>query len=427
MRSPRFRVRATVMLLLALSTCLALPTTLSGCLPSPSKSAGDGESAADTVTDGVPSSTDGLDGSSDDLADSGSATEDGSMDALVGEDTSPSDLTPVDATLPDGEPSDLAPSDVAPADATQPDLAPADIEPDTGPPLDLEAPDIVAPVCGGISCPTVKGFISACNAKDFCEYTKFGGQPWEKRRVWIYLPPADDVPIGRPDNELPNESKDEQPQHLVSFGRGILVGKYEVTTEIYQACRDAQKCGNPRTCTDSTNSVQTAPDHPQNCLAYADAVAVCTFLGGRLPTEAEWEYSAHGKSYSRYPWGDQPPVCKLHAWFWEGLPSLNGCGTGGTAVVDATTEGSSPIGALSMGGNVLEWVADCYHSSYTGAPSDGQLAWESSDCSLGRVLRGGSFAEVDSLMRTTSREQVGEIPSTIKVGKIGARCVRELD
>ena len=102
----------------------------------------------------------------------------------------------------------------------------------------------------------------------------------------------------------------------------------------------------------------------------------------RLLTEAEWEYAARAGTTTAYFWGDE---------IGKGNANCDGCGSQWddkqTAPVGSFA--ANAFGLYDMAGNVWEWVQDCYHDNYDGAPTDGS-AWTSGDCSL-RVVRGGSW------------------------------------
>jgi formylglycine-generating enzyme required for sulfatase activity/tRNA A-37 threonylcarbamoyl transferase component Bud32 len=124
--------------------------------------------------------------------------------------------------------------------------------------------------------------------------------------------------------------------------------------------------------------------HPVIEVSWYGAAVYCEWTGGRLPTEAEWEYAARGPEGFVYPWGDS----------WQ--PGLANCdeddcedGFEYTAPVGSFPEGASWVGALDMAGNVWEWVADWYDAEYYArSPRENPTGPEDGDY---RVQRGGSW------------------------------------
>lgn len=136
-----------------------------------------------------------------------------------------------------------------------------------------------------------------------------------------------------------NES--ERPVHQVCFEAPFWIDVYEVTNEQY----------GPILCADFS----PAPDQPRLCLNWTDAQAYCTARGGRLPTEAEWEYAARGPDGLVYPWGNE---------FDEDNAVWGYNADRHPSPVGSKPEGMSWIGAYDMAGNVWEWVNDWHSSSY---------------------------------------------------------------
>ncbi len=99
-----------------------------------------------------------------------------------------------------------------------------------------------------------------------------------------------------------------------------------------------------------------------------------------MPTEAEWEYAARAGTQTRYSFGDDERKLGEYAWYYE---------NSGDRAQPVGTRQPNPWGLYDMHGNVWEWVQDCWHENYSGAPTDGS-AWEADNCQQ-RVLRGGSF------------------------------------
>ena len=218
----------------------------------------------------------------------------------------------------------------------------------------------------------------------------------------------------------------EAPQHLVTVAPFVL-GKTEVTVAAYQACVTAGDCTAATAESPLCNAVGAgADDHPMNCVTREQAAAYCAHAGGRLCSEAEWEKGARGgceKSLSpcletvrTYPWGEAAPTCDLAVM--NDPATDTGCGTGGTMPVGSKPQGRSPYGALDMAGDVLDWVADCAHATYEGAPTDGSV-WGTGDCDSG-LLRGGSFEHTAPLLRSSSRLEVS-LTSPVS-HSFGIRC-----
>ena len=125
----------------------------------------------------------------------------------------------------------------------------------------------------------------------------------------------------------------------------------EVTNEQYKRCVDAGKCDAP-----------SGPgwDKPQNAkkpVTYVDwtqAGKYAAWVGGRLPTEAEWEYACRGSDGRIYPWGNEPPAPER----------LNYYDSGYSAAIDVGGYASGANGLYDMAGNVWEWTADWYGETY---------------------------------------------------------------
>ena len=136
----------------------------------------------------------------------------------------------------------------------------------------------------------------------------------------------------------------------------------------------------------------------------------------RLLSESEWEYAARGGSTSRYPWGDEMPANGANC---------AGCGSpwDGASTAPAGSFSANAFGLYDMHGNVWEWVEDCWHDDYAGAPSDGSARLVAGDCNR-RVLRGSSFFTSPPLVRSAYRSRD---PARTRLKLIGFRVARELD
>jgi formylglycine-generating enzyme required for sulfatase activity len=145
--------------------------------------------------------------------------------------------------------------------------------------------------------------------------------------------------------------------------------------------------------------------HPASQVEWEGAQAYCNSVGGRLPTEAEWEYAARGPQALSYPWGDDLGEAPMN--FCDrscGLPQADVSFDDGyvrTSPVGSYPEGASWCGALDMAGNVWEWVADWYQEDYyTGVPQSDPTG---PAAGRHRGLRGGSWFDIPSFTRGANR------------------------
>ena len=164
-------------------------------------------------------------------------------------------------------------------------------------------------------------------------------------------------------------------------------------------------------------------DHPVIGVSWYGAQAYCDWIGGRLLTEAEWEYAASGPENRIYPWGNEYDCTmgNFHDWTDEDVsgsfPGERGCdGIDFTSPVDAYPEGVSWVGVLDLAGNVWDWVADWGVSPY---PSDLQVNPTGPESGTNKIVRGGSWDSYHGDVRTTVREAYDP---TVHSPYIGFRC-----
>lgn len=147
--------------------------------------------------------------------------------------------------------------------------------------------------------------------------------------------------------------------------------------------------------------------------AYADWLSGQTGKRYRLPSEAEWEYAAGAGLRTPFWWGYQPE---------QGRAVCFDCGTlwDNRSTAPVGTFEPNPLGLYDTAGNAMEWVEDCYHPNYTGAPADAR-PWVEPGCQY-RVARGGAFNKPASSMRSTARQRMD--PST-RLNILGFRLARD--
>ncbi|MFO7713161.1 formylglycine-generating enzyme family protein [Desulfosarcina sp.] len=208
---------------------------------------------------------------------------------------------------------------------------------------------------------------------------------------------------------------DEQPIHQVTVAT-FQMAKHPVTNEMVRASAEDFPLG------PMIHHVG-GERHPAVEKTWFEVYYFALWLGARLPSEAEWEYSARGGAKSRlgqYFFGDNPEDLSDHAWFDES-------GRIEAHPVDEINprtgkENLNPLGLANMLSNVLEWVVDDWHGDYEDAPDDGQ-PWIETPRVAFRVLRGGSWYNGCRYCRSAAR--YGFAPGNRNKG-IGFRLARSV-
>jgi formylglycine-generating enzyme required for sulfatase activity/class 3 adenylate cyclase len=187
-----------------------------------------------------------------------------------------------------------------------------------------------------------------------------------------------------------NEDVSEKPVRQVTV-KPFAMGKFPVSVREWNACAAAKACGFTATGKD---------DAPVANVSWSDAKQYVAWLAEtarkpyRLPSEAEWEYAARGGTQTRYWWGDQ---------FQPGMVNCRNC-SDIPAIDQPAKVGSlkpNPFGLFDMGGGVDQWVEDCWHKNYQGAPPDGS-AWVENECPS-HVIRSGSWRKDSNYARASNR------------------------
>lgn len=148
-------------------------------------------------------------------------------------------------------------------------------------------------------------------------------------------------------------------------------------------------------------------DFPIACVTYYVAFAFCAATGGRLPTEAEWEYAAVGGDEQRpYPWGSATPSAELALFdSFAPAPSTHFSGRG-------------RFGQVDLAGSVYEWTLD-FFAPYSEPCSDCAAIGSGGE----RVLRGGSFSQSASALLSSARYSFAP---TAVLADVGLRCAYDL-
>jgi formylglycine-generating enzyme required for sulfatase activity len=186
----------------------------------------------------------------------------------------------------------------------------------------------------------------------------------------------------------------EQPAHQVTITYPFAVGKFELTFEEWDACSTYGDC-DPHISTNGWGRGR----QPVINLTWNDALRYLAWLSRvtgqhyRILTEAEWEYAARGKSLTHFSFGNDESPLDQYGWY---------ASNSDHHTHPVGEKKPNPFGLYDIHGNVSEWVEDCYHDGYRGAPSDGS-AWLSGNCTR-RVARGGSWLDRARSLRSATRD-----------------------
>lgn len=256
----------------------------------------------------------------------------------------------------------------------------------------------------------------------------------------------------------PDASVEEQPQHRVSFERGFAMGRYEIT--LGQFRRFVEATGYVPRATQRGHSMaydvrsgnfvrgsgidwrsgydgQPAEDAmpvihvtARDAEAYAAWLSQQTGAHYRLPSEAEFEYALRAGGQGRFPWSNTAPPAGVEnlaggkdvsprGRHWNNAFPGYADGWWGPAPVGSFA--ANRFGLYDMGGNVSEWVADCWHKGYRRAPANG-AAWVNPGC-RNRMYRGGSWSSAPAQVRAAWRVSGGV---DVTNARVGFRLVRQL-
>jgi formylglycine-generating enzyme required for sulfatase activity len=269
--------------------------------------------------------------------------------------------------------------------------------------------------------------------------------------------PAGSFMMGSPEDE-DDRMSNEGPRHRVTFARGFALGQTDITVGEFRAFveatgyrTDAERTGASRVYDlnsgrmDRKNGINWRHDYAgdnaddnlpvlhvswNDAEAYAGWLAEQTGRSYRLPSEAEFEYALRAGTQTPYWWGDGAPDRPVENVTGDGDQSPTGArwnvafrryssGYWGPAPVGSLE--ANPFGLYDMGGNVMNWVEDCWHDSYVRAPGDGS-AWVNPGCDR-RVIRGGAWSSTPALSRSAFR--ISSSPTGTDM-RVGFRVARDL-
>lgn len=261
--------------------------------------------------------------------------------------------------------------------------------------------------------------------------------------------PAGQFPMGSDTKKSePSQAVDprEGPQHKVSVRR-FAAGRYAVTkgefsafvratqyrTEAEQSggcfAWEGHKWTNHRNFQWRDVGFTQTDDHPVVCVSWNDAQAYVQWLSQstgqmyRLLSESEREYATRAGSTTVFWWGDA--LASERANYDTTAPDFLGSnkGTWRQATVPVSSFNANPFGLYNVLGNVSEWVQDCQHDTYVGAPTDGS-AWVKTCKALDkRMLRGGAWSGEPAALRVSSRNW---LTSDFRSNAVGFRVARSL-
>ncbi|MBP5106431.1 formylglycine-generating enzyme family protein [Pseudomonas protegens] len=245
--------------------------------------------------------------------------------------------------------------------------------------------------------------------------------------------PAGSFVMGTPEDEVGREP-DEGPQHTVTFKNAFAMSRFHVTAaELDAYIRETGtviKDGDDRPgrlCQASKPRYEQGPRQPAVCVDYADVQAYTQWLSKktgkhyRMVSEAEREYAARAGSTGSFPFPfdeeGQYQITK-HA-------NTYGPKDGFSFTAPVGSYPPNAFGMYDMHGNVYEWVADCWHPDYVGAPADGR-AWmeESEGVCLDAQIRGNDWGEAPVFSRSGNRNSRKR---EVRGDWLSFRVVRELE
>ena len=241
--------------------------------------------------------------------------------------------------------------------------------------------------------------------------------------------PTGSFTMGTPDDELGRQD-DEGPLHQVTFTRAFAISRFQVLAGEWDSFIKDTGYSMPdgdkrpgRLCKAGKPSYPITARHPAVCMDLAEVNAYIAWLSKktgkqyRLTSESIREYAARAGSSGPFPFpldeGKEYSIAK-HA-------NTYGASDGYNYTAPAGTFPANAFGLYDMHGNVYEWVADCAHDNYVGAPTDGS-PWLEAHCEI-QQIRGNDYGEAPIFSRSGNRNQ---LYANVRGDWIGFRVVRDL-
>jgi formylglycine-generating enzyme required for sulfatase activity len=226
--------------------------------------------------------------------------------------------------------------------------------------------------------------------------------------------PAGELMMGLSTKEEDRTSS-ENPQHKVTIAAPFAVSEFEVTFDEWDTCVTYGDC-DPQILDDFGRGRKPVINVSwSDAQRYAAWLSKMTGKSYRLLSAAEWEHAARAGTRTSYSWGDE---------IGKGKANCVGCGSewDGKRTAPVGSFAANAFGLHDMHGNVSEWVEDCYHPNYAGAPADGRAWTTGGDCSS-RILRGGGWNDGPVNVRSASR---GSARIFLRSNSLGLRVARTL-
>jgi formylglycine-generating enzyme required for sulfatase activity len=227
--------------------------------------------------------------------------------------------------------------------------------------------------------------------------------------------PAGPFTMGSPPSER-GRFASEGPQHTVTIAKPFAVSKFELTFDEWDTCATYGDCAHG-----VSDNGWGRERQPVIYVSWNDAKRYVAWLSRmtgktyRLLTEAEYEYAARAGTETVLPWWNDVG---------KGNANCNGCGSPWDGQQPAPVGSFAPngFGLYDMVGNVVQWVEDCFHPNYEGAPTDGS-AWTTGDCTRRRIRGGASYRDDARFLRSAGRR--GDVADVVGP-RLGFRVARTL-